>query len=85
MDTFNLGLVFGEAEYVFIIVCASEKPIDRLAANMVATKYFKQAIQKTQFPSDIIHDVVDGIKKECGCNVVSVTADACCLIPRAVE
>lgn len=85
MNTFNLGLVFGKADFVFIIVCASEKPINRVAVNMTATKYFKQSILKTQVPAAIIHDIVDGIKKECGCNVVSVTADAACMILPVVE
>lgn len=82
MHTFNLGLVFGQAEEVIILVCASEEPIDRLTVNRVATKSFRQGLTLYRTLEQVITHTVQGITEECGCNVVTVTADCACMIPR---
>lgn len=82
MYTFNLGLVFGASEAVIIIVCSSEQPINEEKVNRVATSHFKQSCLDSSQLSQVIAKVVNGIKAECGCDAVTVTADCTCYIPR---
>ena len=82
MNTFNLGLVFGNGEIVCIIVCGSENPIDRTEVNRVATKYFNVGTTTKTNLNDVINSVVDGIRRECGIDAVVVNADVSCMIPR---
>lgn len=81
MHTFNLGLVLGQAEEVIIIVCASEDPIDRENVNRVATRYFQEGLSLYSTLEQVIWHTAQGITEECGCNVVTVTADCACMIP----
>lgn len=82
MHTFNISIVFGEAEFVYTIVCASEELINEQEVNFVATAYFKIAMDHYKSTDQVIKEITEGIKKECGCNAVIVKADAAVLIPR---
>lgn len=82
MYTFNLGLVFGQAESVVIIVCSSDSPIDKEKVNRVATKHFQIGLSRFRQAKDLIDHMVDGIRAECGINAVMVTADCACHIPK---
>lgn len=82
MNTFNLSLVFGQAEAVVTFVCASEEPLDRQKINFVATRLFQQGTKLFQNIDQIVDYMTSGIKAECSCSVVTVVADAACMIPR---
>lgn len=83
MNTFNLSLVFGEAEHVVIYVCASDGPLNPLELNAAATESFKIAWDSSHSIKEVIDKVANGIREMCQCQVVTVTADAACMIPRA--
>lgn len=83
MNTFNLSLVFGQAEAVVTFVCASEEPLDRQKINFVATKRFQQGTKLFQNIDQIVEHIASGIKGECGCKVVTVIADVTCIIHRS--
>lgn len=83
MYTFNLGLVFGHAEAVTMIVCASEEPIDQAAVNIAASRAFQEAIPLYKNMDKVIGHVMQRIEEECGCQTVKVTADAACFISRS--
>lgn len=82
MNTFNLGFVFGAGEAMVTIVCASEQPIDRLEVQQVAMKYFTENMASAAPSGRVIQRVVDGIRKECGCHAVTVSADCVCMVYR---
>ena len=82
MHTFSLGIVFGEAEFVYTIVCASDFPINAQKVDFVATKYFKLAMNHYKSTDQVISEMTKGINEECGCEAVIVKADAAVLIPR---
>ena len=81
IHTFNLGLVFGDAADVVIIVCASEHPIDRDKINCTATMYFQEAATRISNAADVVNYVAAKIQQDCGCQTVVVTADCACHIP----
>lgn len=76
MYTYNLCLVFGAFDSVVTIVCASEDPIDKENVNQVAAEHFNNAFLGTSNASQIVSRVVNGIKAECDCQAVTVTADS---------
>lgn len=82
MHTFNISIVFGEAEFVYTIVCNSDEPINEQQINFIATAYFKAAMVHYRSTDQVIKEMTEGIKKECGCNAVIVKADAAVMIPR---
>lgn len=83
MYTFNLGLVFGRAEAVIMIVCASEEPIDQSAVNIAATRAFQETLPFSKNMDKCIGHMMQQIEETCGCQVVKVTADAACFIARS--
>lgn len=81
MNTFNLAIIFGDADAVFTIVCASENPIDKAQINRVATKHFHHfALLGGGNFDQIISRIANGIKRECNCDAVIVRADCACMI-----
>ena len=83
MNTFNLSLVFGEAEHVVTFVCASPLPLNPLDLNAAATESFKIAWDNCHSIKEVIEQTANGIREMCQCQVVTVIADAACMIPRA--
>ena len=82
MYTFNLGIVFGNAEIVSIIVCNSEEQIDKEMVNQVATKYFHIGMKTKKNVQEVLGLIIEGVKVECGINAILVNADVSCAIPK---
>ena len=82
MHTFNISIVFGKAEFVYTIVCNSDETINEQQVNFVATASFKAAMNHYRSTDQVVKEMTEEIKKECGCNAVIVKADSAVLIPR---
>lgn len=82
MNTFNLGVVYGNGETVSIIVCSSEDVIDRELVNQTAAKYLRLGMETKRNMREVLGLIIEGVKRYCGVNAVLVNADVSCVIPK---
>lgn len=82
MYTFNMALVFGDAEAVYTIVCGSESPIDEQLAMTVTEMYLQNTLDNCSSIDKAVSKIAKGVQEECGYGTVIVKADAKRKIPR---
>lgn len=81
-NTFNLAFVFGRGEAVCVIVCYSDDPIDPDEIRTTAASYLHSGIAAGKNMRGVISGIVNGIREDCGVDVVLVNADAACVVQK---
>ena len=81
MNTFNLGFVFGQGKGVCIVVCSSDKEINRDKVQMVVANAMNNAANAGMNADMGMRAIVASIKAELGIDAVLVNSDVACMLP----